>query len=197
MKFFFDLFPVILFFVTFKLYGVFIATAVAIGATFVQIAWLWFRHRKVETMMWVNLGVITVFGGATLAFQDEMFIKWKPTVLYWLIALAILISNYVFQKNVIRMMLEKQMVLPQKVWGHLNNSWVIFFVMMGCLNLYVAFGYELDTWVTFKLFGSTGMMVVFVVLQILMLGKHIRAQEETVLSENTQPTPVNEDKEKG
>ncbi len=197
MKFFFDLFPVILFFVTFKLYGVFMATAVAIGATFVQIGWLWFRHRKVETMMWVNLGVITIFGGATLAFQDEMFIKWKPTVLYWLIALALLISNYAFQKNLIRMMLEKQMALPQKIWEHLNNSWVIFFVLMGCLNLYVAFGYELDTWVTFKLFGSTGIMLVFVVLQILMLGKHIRAQEEAALSGDAELTPVKEDKEKG
>lgn len=195
MKFFFDLFPVILFFIAYKLYGVFTATAVAIGATFVQIGWLWLRHRKVETMMWVNLGVIVVFGGATLAFQDEMFIKWKPTVLYWLIALAFLISNLFFKKNLIRMMLEKQMVLPEKVWGHLNNSWILFFVLMGFLNLYVAFSFDLDTWVTFKLFGSTGIMLVFVVAQIMMLGKYIRAQEE-VSPGSSEPQPVNEDKEK-
>lgn len=199
MKLLFDLFPVILFFIAFKLYGVFIATAVAIGATFAQIGWVWLRHRKVDTMMWVNLGVITVFGGATLVFQDEMFIKWKPTVLYWLIAVVLLIYNSFFHKNLIRLMLEKQLALPQAIWQQLNNSWIIFFILMGGLNLYVAFGYALDTWVTFKLFGSTGLMLIFIVLQILMLGKHIREQtpEESSLAENTEPAKLSENKDKG
>ena len=81
MKFLFDIFPVVLFFVAFKLYDIYVATAVAVGATFVQIGWSWFRHRKVDTMMWVSLAVIVVFGGATLLLHNETFIKWKPTVL--------------------------------------------------------------------------------------------------------------------
>jgi intracellular septation protein len=112
MKFLFDLFPVILFFAVFKLYGIYEATAVAMAATFVQIGWMWFRHRKVEPMLWVSLVVIVVFGGATLYLQNETFIKWKPTVLYWLFSLALGGGALVFKKNLIRAMMEKQMSLP-------------------------------------------------------------------------------------
>tara|TARA_R110002073_G_scaffold78782_2_gene189726 strand:+ start:532 stop:1146 length:615 start_codon:yes stop_codon:yes gene_type:complete len=188
MKFLFDLFPVILFFLTFKAYGIYTATAVAIAATFVQIGWSWFRHRKVDTMMWISLVVITLFGGATLVLQDEVFIKWKPTVLYWLLAIVLLASSSFFNKNLIRTMLEKQMVLPVAIWRRLNFSWVVFFTLMGSANLYVAFGYPIDTWVTFKLFGSTGLMLVFVVLQVAMLGKYMQDMDSSV-AENS---PVNE-----
>jgi len=183
MKFLFDLFPVILFFVAFKAYDIFVATAVAIAATVMQIAWLWFRHRRVDNMMRINLAIIILFGGATLAFQDETFIKWKPTVLYWLLATVLLASNYMFNKNLIRAMLEKQMALPLNVWNKLNLSWVAFFLFMGCINLYVAFGYSVDDWVTFKLFGATGLMIVFVVMQMLMLGKYMK-ETVPVLSEH-------------
>lgn len=174
MKFLFDLFPVILFFLAFKLYDIFIATAVAIVAAVAQIAWLWFRNRHVDKMMWINLAVIVIFGGATLISQDETFIKWKPTVLYWLIATVLLGSNVIFRKNLIQAMLEKQMVLPPLVWSRLNLSWVGFFLAMGCVNLYVAFNFPVDTWVTFKLFGATGMMLVFVIAQVMMLGRYLQ-----------------------
>ena len=184
MKFIFDLFPIILFFIAFKAYDIFVATAVAIVATFVQIGWVWLRHRKVDNMMWISLSVIILFGGATLLFQDENFIKWKPTVLYWLFAMVLFISNSFFQKDLIRIMLEKQIKLPQFVWNKLNLSWIVFFVLMGCINLYVAYGFSVDTWVTFKLFGSTALMLVFVVSQVLMLNKHmIPATSECVDSE--------------
>lgn len=184
MKFLFDLFPIILFFIAFKAYDIFVATAVAIVATFVQIGWVWLRHRKVDNMMWISLFVIILFGGATLLFQDENFIKWKPTVLYWLFAAVLFISNSFFQKNLIRMMLEKQIKLPQFVWNKLNLSWIVFFVFMGCINLYVAYGFSVDTWVTFKLFGSTALMLIFVVSQVFMLNKHmIPATSEYVDSE--------------
>ncbi|MEK7792092.1 MAG: septation protein A [Pseudomonadota bacterium] len=183
MKFLFDLFPVILFFVAFKAYDIFVATAVAIAATVMQIAWLWFRHRRVDNMMRINLAIIILFGGATLAFQDETFIKWKPTVLYWLLATVLLASHYMFNNNLIRTMLEKQMALPLNVWSKLNLSWVTFFLFMGCINLYVAFGYSVDDWVTFKLFGATGLMIVFIVVQMLMLGKYMK-ETVPVLSEH-------------
>ncbi len=174
MKFLFDLFPVILFFVAFKIYDIFVATAVAIAAAILQIGWLWFRHRQIDKMMWTNLAIIVIFGGATLISQDEAFIKWKPTVLYWLIATVLLVSNQMFGKNLIQAMLDKQIVLPSFIWNKLNLGWIGFFMSMGCINLYVAFNFSIDTWVTFKLFGATGLMLTFIVLQVLMLGKYLK-----------------------
>ena len=176
MKFLFDLFPVILFFIAFKWLGIYAATAVAMGATFLQIGWVWFRHRKVDTMLWVSLGVITIFGGATLLLHDETFIKWKPTVLYWLFAATLLVAQFAFRRNLIKAMMAKQMTLPEPVWDKMLYSRIGFFSVMGVLNLYVAFNYSTDAWVNFKLFGGMGLMLVFVVLQALMLAKHVDAE---------------------
>ena len=177
MKFLFDLFPVILFFAAFKFFDIYIATAVAMVATFLQIGWVWFRHRKVDNMLWVSLVVIVVFGGATLLLHDETFIKWKPSVLYWLFGAILLIADYGFGKNLIKAMMAKQMTLPGIVWQKLLLSWVGFFVVMGALNLYVAYNFSTDAWVNFKLFGGMGLMLVFVLLQALMLAKHIDTKE--------------------
>jgi len=173
MKFLFDIFPVLLFFAAYKAADIYIATAVAIAATFAQIGWVWMRHRKVETMLWVSLIIIVVFGGATLLLRDETFIKWKPTVLYWLFGAALLIAEFGFGKNLIRAMMGAQIELPEPVWSKLNWSWVGFFVVMGVLNLYVAYNYSTDTWVDFKLFGGTGLMLVFVLIQAFTLAKYV------------------------
>ena len=176
MKLLFDVFPVVLFFIAFKVFDIYVATATAIAATFVQIGWIKFRGRKVDRMLWVSLGVITVFGGATLVLGNETFIKWKPTVLYWIFA-AVLTGGLVFGKNFIRMMMEQQVQLPDDVWNRLQASWVGFFVVMGALNLYVAYNYSTDAWVNFKLFGGIGLMIGFVLLQALMLSKHVQHKE--------------------
>ena len=178
MKFFFDIFPVFLFFIAFKLGDIFIATGVAIAATFAQIGWVWFKHRKVDTMLWASLGIITVFGGLTLIFHDETFIKWKPTILYWAFAVAMLIGTLVFRKNLIRTLLAEQMKLPESVWNKVNWSWIVFFVFMGFANLAVAFAFNLSTddWVNFKLFGGMGLMFVFVIIQGLILSKYIEEE---------------------
>jgi intracellular septation protein len=173
MKLLFDVFPVLLFFIGFKLYGIYVATAIAIGASFAQIGWLWFRGRKIDTMLWVSLGVITVFGGATLIFANENFIKWKPTVLYWLFATSLIVGATVFRKNLVRSIMENQVSLPDDVWKRLLASWIAFFAAMGALNLYVAYNFSLDAWVNFKLFGGIGLMLVFVLLQALMLARHM------------------------
>lgn len=173
MKFLFDLFPVILFFAAYKLVDIYVATAVAIAATFGQIGWMWFRHRKVDQMLWVSLGIIVVFGGATLLLRDETFIKWKPTVLYWLFAGALIVSEIVFKKNLMRAMMGKQIDLPEPIWVKVNWSWAGFFAVMGVLNIYVAYHYSTDTWVNFKLFGGTGLMLVFVLAQAVMLAKYV------------------------
>jgi len=177
MKFLFDLFPVILFFVAFKFFGIYIATAVAIAATFLQIGWLLFRRRKIDNMLWVSLVVIAVFGGATLLLHDETFIKWKPSVLYWLFGTILLAADLGFGKNLIKAMMAKQMTLPDTVWRKLLLSWVGFFAVMGVINLYVAYNFSTDTWVNFKLFGGMGLMLLFIVLQSLMLAKHVDNEE--------------------
>jgi intracellular septation protein len=177
MKFLFDVFPVILFFIAFKVYDIYVATAVAIGATFGQIGWLALRGRKIDNMLWVSLAVITVFGGATLALADETFIKWKPTVLYWLFAAVLAAASLGFRKNLVRAMMEKQVTLPDEVWARLLTSWIVFFAVMGVLNIWVAYTFSTDAWVNFKLFGGIGLMIVFVLLQALFLAKHVQQKE--------------------
>ncbi len=177
MKFLFDLFPVILFFVAYKFADIYVATGVAIGATFIQIGWVHFRHGKVDKMLWVSLGLITVFGGMTLLLRDPPFIKWKPTVLYWLFAVVLLGSVLLMKKNLIRAMMEKQVALPDRVWDNLNLAWAGFFAFMGVLNLYVAYNFSESDWVNFKLFGGTGLMLLFVVAQALFLARHVPEQK--------------------
>ena len=173
MKFLFDFFPVLLFFVAFKVFDIYVATGVAIGATFAQIGWVWYRGKKIDNMLWVSLALIVFFGGMTLLLHDEMFIKWKPSVLYWLFAVVLLIAELVFGKNLIKAMMGSQMDLPEIVWRKLLMSWCGFFAVMGVLNLYVALNFSTDTWVNFKLFGGMGLMLVFIVLQALMLSKYL------------------------
>jgi intracellular septation protein len=172
MKFLFDLFPVALFFVAFKISGIYVATAVAIAASLLQVGWLKLRKQRVHPMLWASLGIIVVFGGATLVLQDETFIKWKPTVLYWLFGVVLAVSATVFGRNLIRLMLSEQVRLPEPVWARLNWSWVAFFVFMGAANLYVAYNFSTDLWVNFKLFGGMGLMLAFVVVQSLFLAKY-------------------------
>lgn len=184
MKLLIDFFPIILFFAAFKVWGIYTATAVAIVATVLQIAYLRVRHGKVEPMQWVSLGVIVVFGGATLLAHSETFIKWKPTVLYWLMGGALLIAQLVFRKNLIRSLMGAQMALPDNAWRTLNWSWAGFFAIMGVVNLWVAYTFDTDTWVNFKLFGGLGLMLVFVVAQALYLSRYLKDEEDK------QPTDV-------
>jgi intracellular septation protein len=206
MKFLFDLFPVILFFGIFKwgegspeaaqavasqyLSGfvaggavsaaqapILLATAVAILATFGQIGYLFARRKKIDPMLWVSLAIITVFGGATIYLNNDLFIKWKPTVLYWCFGIALIVSQILLRKNLIRMLMGKQMSLPELVWGRLNLAWFAFFMLMGVINLYVAFNFETATWVNFKLFGFTALMFAFIIVQSLMLSKYLKDAE--------------------
>ncbi|MBI1173641.1 MAG: septation protein A [Sideroxydans sp.] len=178
MKLLFDLFPVILFFAAFKLAGIFVATAAAIAATILQIAWVKWRHGKVDIMLWVGFAIIVLFGGATLVLHDETFIKWKPTILYWIFSGVLLVSNLLFKKNLMRSLLHEKLALPAKVWNHVNLSWSLFFAVLGVVNLYVALNYSTDKWVDFKLFGATGMMLAFVLLQAMALSKYVEEDKE-------------------
>jgi intracellular septation protein len=177
MKVLFDLFPVALFFIAFKIAGIYVATAVAIGATLLQVGWLKLRKQRVHPMLWASLGIIAVFGGATLLLRDETFIKWKPTVLYWLSGAVLAGGAILFRRNLVRVMLSEQVQLPERIWARLNWSWIVFFVFMGAANLYVAYNYSTDLWVNFKLFGGMGLMLVFMVAQALVLAKYVEEKQ--------------------
>lgn len=179
MKLFLDFFPIVLFFVVFKAYGIYAATAIAIAATVVQIAWMRYKNGKVDTMQWVSLGVIVVFGGATLVTQDETFIKWKPSVLYWLMSATLWVGYLIFKRNFIQSLMAAQIQLPQDIWDRLLHAWALFFALMGLLNLWVAYSFDTDTWVSYKLFGGLGLMLVFVLLQGVFLSRYMKEPEET------------------
>jgi len=176
MKFLFEVFPVALFFVAIQIWDIFVATAVAIAATFVQVGWLVARRKKVPTMLWASLVIIVVFGGLTLYLRDKTFILWKPTVLYWLFA-TVLAGGALLGRNLIRAFLSEQMTLPEPVWRRLNWSWVGFFTFMGALNLYVAYNYSEKIWASFKFFGGIGLMVAFVIAQSAFLAKYVEDKQ--------------------
>ena len=209
MKFLFDFFPVLLFFGVYK-YGdnnqdwahrmaveflgfmtaggavpasqsaILLATAAAIVATALQIGYLLARGRKIDTMLWLSLGVILVAGGATIYFHDETFIKWKPTILYWALAAVLLVAQVFYRKNLMRSVMEAHMNLPDPVWNRVGYVWILFFVAMGLLNLlmaFVVFRTDTSAWVSFKLFGFTGIFFAFTMIQAMMLSKYIKEED--------------------
>lgn len=183
MKLLIDFFPIALFFAAFKIWDIYVATGVAIVATIAQIAWLRYSNGKVEPMQWLSLGIIVLFGGATILAHDDTFIKWKPTVLYWLMGGSLAIGLLVFRKNLLKSLMGAQLELPEAAWRAMTWSWVTFFAVMGVLNLWVAFNFDLDTWVNFKLFGGLGLMAVFVIGQAIFLGRYVKDPKEAKAGE--------------
>jgi intracellular septation protein len=207
MKLLFDFLPIILFFAAFKYAEahkawaasfatsqlgflvsggevgpseapVLLATVVVIAVSLVQVAWLKLRGRKVDTMLWVSLGLVVVLGGATIYFHNETFVKWKPSVLYWAMGVAFWLSPLLFGRNLLRSLMGAQMQLPARVWHRLNFAWVAFFAAMGLLNLWVAYSFSTDVWVDFKLFGGIGLMLLFTLAQGLYLNRYLKDDAE-------------------
>ena len=207
IKFFLDLLPVILFFVAFKVadanaeaaarfatehFGfaisggsvgateapVLLATLVVIAATLVQITLLLVRGKKVDTMLWVTFGLVSILGGATIWFHDPTFIKWKPSVLYWVMALVFALSQLLFGKNLLKTIVGEQISLPEAVWQRLNMAWAVFFGLMEGLNIFVAYHYSTSTWASFKVFGLSGLMLMFMVVQGLLVARYVKHDEE-------------------
>lgn len=190
MKFLFDFFPIILFFIVFNSYddqmeGVIAATKVMMAASAVQISLFWLKNRRFENMHLITLVMVTVLGGATIYFHNADFIKWKPTAVNWLFAIAFLGSEYIGKKSFLKRMMDKNISLPEAIWSRLNYAWVVFFILMGIVNLYVAFNYSLDAWVDFKTFGMLGMTFAFVILQAFYMARHVG--EPRIEDGNNQP----------
>ncbi len=173
MKLLFDFFPILLFFLAYKLYDIYAATLVAIAASCVQVTFAWFSTRRVEPMHLVTLVLIIVFGGLTLILKDELFIKWKPTVVNWLFGLAFLASQLFGRRTLIERMMRNNLALPGAIWRRLNLSWALFFLVLGGVNLFVVYTFDTDTWVNFKLFGMLGLTLVFVIIQSFYLSRYM------------------------
>lgn len=151
---------------------VLLATVVVIVATLLQVAWLLARGKKVDMMLWVSLALVVVLGGATVWFHSDTFIKWKPSVLYWVMGLSFWAAPAFFGKNLLQAVM-KEVRLPDRIWAQLNWAWVGFFIGMGLLNLYVAYSFSTPVWVNFKVFGSLGLMLVFTVAQGIYMNRHL------------------------
>lgn len=219
MKLFLDFLPIILFFGVFKLADlnaeaaaryatehlgfvvsggavgvdeapVLLATIVVMVATLVQIGILLLMKRKVDTMLWVTFGLIVVLGGATVWFHNPTFIKWKPSVLDWAMALGLWLSQAVFGKNLLRALVGEQLELPERVWHRLNLAWILFFVVMGVANLWVAYTFSTSTWATFKVFGLTGLMLAFMVAQGFYISRYLNDDDDKKPLEAAPPLPA-------
>lgn len=173
MKLLFDFFPIAAFFIAYKWQGIYLATAIAIVASLIQVLWSRYKQGRFEKIPLITFFSILVMGGATLFLKNEIFIKWKPTVVYWILGLVFLASHFVGQqKPIIQRLVGETLPLPQSIWNRLNCSWVIFFFLMGILNLYVIHHYDTDTWVNFKLFGTLICTFVFILGQGIYMYKH-------------------------
>ena len=172
-----DYFPLLLFVIAFKWQGIYVATAVAMVASVAQIAWLRWKRGRVAPVHWLSLAIIVIFGGATLILHDEVFIKWKPTVLYGLFGTTLAVGRLGFGRNLIAYVMQG-VTLPAAVWTRVTWSWVAFFAFMGVANWYVAFNYPTDTWVNFKVWGGIGLFLTFALLQGLFLSRHLTEESQ-------------------
>jgi intracellular septation protein len=188
MKLLFEFLPLILFFIAFKWQGIYIATGVAISAAVLQFVWMKVRGKPISTMQWISLGVIAVFGGATLLLEDDFYIRMKPTVLYWAFAATLLVGRVFFKASWLqRVMPKEELVLPESVWTRLTWAWIVFFAAMGCLNLYVGLNYSLDTWANFKVWWSMGLILAFSLAQGVYMARHLPGEDQAAAT--TPPAP--------
>jgi len=192
MKLLFDFFPLVLFFGAFKLYDIYVATLVAMAASLAQVVFIRIRHHRFETTHLVTLFVILLFGGMTLIFQDDMFIKWKPTIVNWIFAVVVLGSQFIGKRTVLERLLGGQMQMPARIWKKVNVSWGLFFFVSGLLNLYVAFYFRThldeaartDFWVNFKVFGLLGLTLAFSIIQMMIVARYISTEPADPSDEN-------------
>lgn len=179
MKLLFDYFPILCFFIAYKLWGVYIATAITMGACALQNIIYWLIHRKFEKMHVITFFSVLILGSFTLIFHNAIFIQWKPSIIYWLFSVVLFYGQYFSHKNLIARMLDEKIFLPHKIWNHLNMAWIVFFIFLGCLNIYVVYHYSMDTWVNFKLFGTLGLTLVFTIGQAIYMSRHVIENSST------------------
>lgn len=177
MQILYDFLPVIIFFIVYKIWGIYAATAAAIVISFIQIAFFWLRHRRFEHLQLITFFLIAILGITTILLHNPIFIKWKPTAIDWAFALVFLFSQLFCERTVIEYLMGDKITLPKKIWHRLNISWILFFSLVGLANLYVVYHFSTNAWVNFKLFGLLGLTLIFAILQAVYLAKHVERAE--------------------
>lgn len=178
MKQLLDFLPLVVFFIFYKLYDIYYASGALIAATALALIVTWLKYRKVEKMTLITFAMVTVFGTLTLVFHNDLFIKWKVTVIYTLFALALLISQLIMKKPLIQRMLGKELTLPDNVWSNLNIAWALFFLICGLANIYVAFWLPQSVWVNFKVFGLTALTLIFTLFSGVYIYRHLSEEQK-------------------
>jgi len=178
MHMLYDLIPVILFFIAFKVYGIYVATQVGIVATAVQVLLTRMIKKKWDKMQCVTLLAFMLFGGMTLYFHNPIFVKWKPTIVFTTFALIILFTHFFTKKPLMQRLMEASIsydgaLIPLRVWRRLNLMWALFFLLLSFANLYVAYYLSDDAWVNFKFYGITSALIVFSILQAVFLMRYL------------------------
>jgi intracellular septation protein len=174
MKLLFDFFPILLFFLGYKFYGIYVATIIAMIASLLQVGFFWLKHRRIEIMHAITLVLILILGTATIFSHNAIFIKWKPTAIYWVFALLFFGSQFIGNKPFIQRLMGDKITLPQNIWQKLNLSWALFFSSMGGVNIFVAYKFSTEIWVNFKLFGTLGGTLIFGILQSIYMAKYLK-----------------------
>lgn len=177
MKILIDFFPILLFFGAYKMYGIYVGTGVLMAATCVQIALVYATERKVSAMHKITLGLVLTFGALTLILQNDSFIKWKPTVLYAAMAIALAVAQWGFRKNVLQTLLGHQLELPTAVWNRLTVIWVAYNAFMSAVNAFVVLNYSTEEWVNFKLWGYI-FPLIFIIGQGIYIAPHLKDPKE-------------------
>lgn len=176
MKILLDFFPILLFFAAYKFYGIYVGTGVLMAATVLQMATIYAIDRRLQTMHKITLALVLVFGALTLALHDERFIKWKPTVLYAAMAVALAFALWALKKNFLQILLGSQLSLPPRVWHRLNLAWIAYCAFMAALNGYVAALYSTEDWVNFKLWGYA-FPLVFILGQGIYISRYLQGED--------------------
>lgn len=175
-KFLLDFLPIALFFAAYKIFNLTIATQVAIVTSLIQLVWLRVTTGKIQKINLISFLSILILGGATLLFKNDIFVKWKPTVVYWALAMALLFSQIFSHKPFLQRLGENSVLLSDKIWRQLNMVWSSFFILLGIINVYVLYNFSTAIWVNFKLFGTLGLTLVFIILQAVYMAKHVQLQ---------------------
>lgn len=182
MHLFYEFFPVFLFFIAFKFYGIYVATIVGIVTTFLQVIITRLIARRWDNKQLITFGVFVLFGGMTLYFHNPIFVKWKPTIIFWIFAIVILITQIFTKKPLMQRLMENVLQdkgqVPKQVWKRVNLIWALFFATMGSINLFIAYTYSDEIWVNFKFYGVTGALLAFSVFQALYLSRYLTEAEK-------------------
>ena len=180
MKLLLDFFPALLFFISFKLWGIYTSIVVLMASSCAQIAYFWLRYRKVEPSYLIGFFIVLLLGGASLLLHNPIFIIWKPTIVFWTFAVIFVVFKIFKKKTVLESMIGVKLTLPKDKWNFLNKIWMFFFIIVGSVNIYVAYHFSIETWVNFKVFGVLALTIIFIIVQSIYISKNAKLDDKNM-----------------